>query len=300
MTKYMYILLWALLLSCTGTAKKDDVVRVSILRGPTAIAFARWLENPPALDGKKLQVKIIDSPDLVQAKLIKKETDIAVIPMINAANLYNKGIRYIVAGCPIWGTLYMVEKTTIDKADNSLYIFGAGTTPEILTRYYLDRHKLTYRLNYSFATAAEITQGLHIGKIDRAVLGEPFLTPALRRDTALRIVADLNNPVDGFSGYPQTAVLLAPALEKYRHGLDSLIDASCRFAAEKPLEAIRILEAHKVFAGRMLTPESIERCKIRYASSAEAEASIRRFLQLIYSYEPKAVGGKLPDKNFIK
>lgn len=299
MKKYYCFLIIIFLYGCAGTVKKEDIIHVSVLRGPTAIAFAQWLEHPPALNGKKLQVKIIDSPDLMQAGLIKKEADIAAIPMINAANLYNKGIQYIVAGCPIWGTLYMVENKSVDKENKTLHIFGSGTTPDILTRYYLDKQELTYRLNYSFSTAREIVQGLYIGKIERAVLGEPFLSIALQRDTALQIVADLNNPEDGISGYPQTAILLTPALEEYRYGIDSLIEQSCRFATEKPLEAIRILEKHKVFPDQTLTGESIKRCEIKYIPSSEADKRIWHFLELIYSYEPKAVGGKLPDKNFI-
>ena len=66
------------------------MIRVSVLRGPSAIAFAHWMKETPVIDGKPLSVRIIDSPDLMQATLIKGEADIAVLPMISAVNLYNK------------------------------------------------------------------------------------------------------------------------------------------------------------------------------------------------------------------
>ena len=87
------------------------MIRVSVLRGPSAIAFAHWMKETPVIDGKPLSVRIIDSPDLMQATLIKGEADIAVLPMISAVNLYNKGIRYHLAGCPIWGTLYLAGRS---------------------------------------------------------------------------------------------------------------------------------------------------------------------------------------------
>lgn len=299
MIRYIILLLSLLLWGCSGKTKDDKTIHVSVLRGPSAIAFSEWLKNPPVIDGHRIKVKIIDSPDLMQATLVKKEADIAVLPMINAANLYNKKIRYILTGCPIWGTLYMVEKTSIETDNHTLHLFGTGTTPEILTRYYLDKHDMSYQLNYSFATAREITQGLYMDKIGRAVLSEPFLSIALRRDSTLRIIADLNNLEDKKPGYAQTAILLSPDLKIYQNTLDSLLLQSCKFAVENPEETIRILEEHNVFPNGILTKESIERCEIRYASAIESRESIYRFLQLIYEYEPKAIGGKLPDDNFI-
>lgn len=56
------------------------MIRVSVLRGPSAIAFAHWMKETPVIDGKPLSVRIIDSPDLMQATLIKGEADIAVLP----------------------------------------------------------------------------------------------------------------------------------------------------------------------------------------------------------------------------
>ena len=174
MIKYIFLLFILCCSGCRHAQTEDTVIKVSVLRGPSVIAFADWLENPPIIDNKKVQVKVVDSPDLAQALLIKQETDIAVLPMINAANLYNKGIKIKLAGCPIWGTLYLVEKTPLKEP--ALYVFGNGTTPDILTRYYLGRQRLDYPLNYAFNTAGEITQGILAGKVNRAVSKHRFTT----------------------------------------------------------------------------------------------------------------------------
>ncbi|WP_308549711.1 ABC transporter substrate-binding protein [uncultured Parabacteroides sp.] len=295
-----------LLILCCCNSKPNteaEAIHVSVLRGPSAIAFAHWLKEAPVIDGKPVSVRIIDSPDLMQAALIKGEADIAVLPMISAANLYNKGIRYHLAGCPIWGTLYLAGRSGKEISGGNkpvLHIFGAGTTPDILTRHYLRQHKLDYTLNYSFTTAREIMQGLLAGKVDHAVLGEPFLSIALHNDSTLQILADLNRPDSASLGFAQTAILYAPALKKNQKTIDSLLNLSCRFAVEQPEQAIRILEKENIFASGMLTPESIERCKIDYKTASEAQENILRFLQLIGQYEPKALGGKMPDEKFYK
>ena len=138
------------------------------------------------------------------------------------------------------------------------------------------------------------------GKVDYAVLGEPFLSIALRKDSTLQILADLNKPDSASLGFAQTAILYVPTLKKSKETMDSLLNASCRFAVEQPEQAICILEKENIFTFGMLTPESIERCKIDYKTVSEAQENILHFLQLIEQYEPKALGGKMPDEQFYK
>lgn len=301
MIKYI-CLVFLILCGCKRENTEDaTTLRVSVLRGPSAIAFAEWMENKPQIQGKTLSVKIIDSPELMQAALIKGETDLAVLPVISAANLYNKGIRYSLLGCPIWGTLYLVAKKEEEKKGTSskpLYVFGAGTTPDILTRSYLEKNKLNYFLNYSFSTAREVMQGFIAGKINTAVLSEPFLSMILKKDSSLHIIADLNRQDSSSLGFAQTAILIHPEIKVKREALDSLLDLSCRYANEQPIEVIRILESKEVFPAGMLTPESIERCKIQYQPVQAAQENILNFLSLIKQYEPASIGGKMPDSGF--
>ena len=293
-----HLLFFILILLLTGCrSSSDQEIRAVVLRGPSVMAFAQWLEQPPVIEGKRVAVTVAESPDIAQAALIKGEADIAVLPTISAANLYNKGVRLEMAGCPIWGTLYLIGRT--GSNDSTIHIFGRGTTPDILTRHYLSNKGQQPPLNYVFQTAGEITQGLMAKKINRAVVSEPFLSIALRKDTTLRIIADLNRTETSEMGFAQTAIVLTPDMSALRDTLDSLLAESCRFANERPEEAIRILEDKKLFAPGMLAPEAIRRCRLDYKSSQEAQAEIDTFLRLIFQYEPKAIGSKLPDARFI-
>lgn len=293
-----HLLFFILILLLTGCqSSSDQEIRAVVLRGPSVMAFAQWLEQPPVIEGKRVALTVAESPDIVQAALIKGEADIAVLPTISAANLYNKGVRLEMAGCPIWGTLYLVGRT--GGNDSTIHIFGRGTTPDILTRHYLSNEGQQPPLNYVFQTAGEITQGLMAKKINRAVVSEPFLTIALRKDTTLRIIADLNRTETSEMGFAQTAIVLTPDMSALHDTLDSLLAESCRFANERLKETIRILEDKKLFAPGMLTPEAIRRCRLDYKSGQEAQAEIDTFLRLIFQYEPKAIGGQLPDARFI-
>ena len=274
-------------------------IQVALLRGPSVIALADWLVNSPQIGGQKVSVQVFDAPDRVQAALIKGEADVAMLPMISAANLYNKGVALQLLGCPIWGTLYIVERQSI-AANTTLHLFGSGTTPDILTRHYLQQQGLDYPLSYTLRTAHEVAEGLLAGRVDRAVLGEPFLSLVLRKDSSLHIVADLNrlSPQDSI-GFAQTAIVCTPEAATHRQKLCAALRRSCAETNAAPEQAIQRLENQQLFAPGALTTASVRRCRIDFRETKEIASSIETFLRLIYSYEPRALGGKLPDAGFI-
>ena len=294
--KYLTFLLIFTLFSCASHNGDTNAFRVAILRGPSALAFADWMgDEVPVIGKDTCRIEWVDTPEQMQALLVKHEADMAVLPMISAANLYNKGIDYSLLGCPLWGTLYLVSKGDIHPP---VYLFGRGTTPDILARHALDSLKQE-DFNYTFASAGEVLQALLLGKAETAVLSEPFLSAALRRDSSLQIAANLNRPHGTLPGFPQTAIVCNSAALAYRPTLDSLLRQSCIFANTHPEEAIRRLEEAGVFAPGMLTPESVHRCGIHYRTAGEAAAAISSFLELVWQTEPQAIGGKLPDSTFI-
>lgn len=294
MKNILALILCLCLPGCHSVKKNAEEIQVLVLRGPSAIALAQWMEDPPLVKGKKIVIRIADSPDQVVASMVKGEADITVLPMINAANLYNKKVPYILAGCPVWGNLYLVGRANAPQ----MYVFGGGTTPDILTRYYIEKNKLPYPLNYTLGTVSEVVRGFLGGKVEASVLAEPFVSMLLQRDPSIHILADLNNPTDSSPGFAGTAVMIGQSLSGEKEILNGLLKESCRFADEQPEEVITILEKRQVFPDGILTPEGIKRSRIRYLTAEESTREIRSFLEIIYRYEPRAIGGRLPDEEF--
>lgn len=296
MYKYLFFLL-LLLIGCSGqhAVQNDEAYEVAVLRGPSAIAFAQWIKEKPRLEGKELRVKVVDSPEQMQALLVKNTPDLAVLPMTMAANLYNKGMSYKLLGCPIWGTLYLVGH---EKVNSPVYLFGAGTTPDILTRCYL-KDKGAFEFNYTFSTPREILLALQAGKVKTAVLSEPFLSMALRKDSTLCILADLNRTDGQSTSFAQTAIVCREELMPLQNQLDSLLEKSCLYANTQADEAIQTLEENQLFAPNMLTQDAIRRCRIAFVPASRIRKEIEQYLQVIQEYEPRALGGKLPDSHFI-
>ena len=49
----------------------------------------------------------------------------------------------------------------------------------------------------------------------------------------------------------------------------------------------------------MLTQAAIRRCRITFVPASRIRKEIEQYLELIQEYEPRALGGKLPDAGFI-
>jgi NitT/TauT family transport system substrate-binding protein len=136
-------------------------------------------------------------------------------------------------------------------------------------------------------------------RVEAAVLSEPFVSFVLRQDSSFHLLADLNNPGNDALGFAQTAVVFHPSLLDKRVDIDRLLQETCDFSVQYPERVIEILEEKGLFKKGMLTKESIIRSKINYISAQEATEEIHSFLQLIQLYEPKALGGFIPDEAFI-
>lgn len=303
--KQFLCLLCVLLLTtgCNNTNNsKEDTIDVYALRGPSVLTVAQFLEGNTYVDGKKIEVRILDSPQQIQAAIIKKEADIALLPLISAANLYNKQIDYKLLGCSVWGSIYLIGRVdSIQKFGNeSVYMFGKETTPSILAENYFHKNGFPSgitKYNYSVESPQELTGLLLSRRANAAILSEPFISVALRQDTSLSVIADLNQ-LNGEEGFPQTAIVINPAMQKYTDTLTTLFEEAALATTQHPKDVIHIIEKSRTFGVGTITEESIKRCKIDFKSSREAKQGFIQYLNTILNLNPKSVGEKLPDEGF--
>lgn len=269
----------------------ESFVNVGILRGPSSIAFAEWMQNPPKIDGKKVRIRVLDSPEIMQASIIKGETSIGILPMMNAISLINKGIELEILGCPIWGTLYIIGQVPTLSDVKNIHIFGKGSSPAFLAQFYLENQGLHPSINYTLSSPVELVSAFKMGQVSSALLSEPFVSIMLQSDPTLKILADINKiPGSEEVYFPQTAVVCSKELYKSKNQIDRLLDETCNFANEHPASVINILENNDIFKKGVLTPESIERCKIKYETVQQAKHQINEFVKIMQSYAPESVG----------
>lgn len=329
-------------LAAAGRAESPVATRtiaVFGLKGPTSIGMLPLFEAPPDLgSGVRTVVEAVGSPDLAVVRLLSGEADFAFLPINLAANLYNRGAPLLLAAITGGGMLYVVTsrsdvRSVRDLAGKTLYNSSRGSAPEFIMDTILERNGidpktgLTQLFTYNHT---ELASALAAGRIDLAVLPEPFVSIALAKNSRLRIAIDLQRawsalaartaadggggaPVGGAAGgaqraegvlasYPLTALVVQRSLsERSPSVVERFLAAertSMAWVIAHPSEAGRLAERYLGMPASAVA-SSIPRLSLAFVPAVKARASVDRFLAVLYSFDPRSIGGRMPDERFF-
>lgn len=285
----------------------------SILKGPSGISAAWLASRPPAIPGATLSFVIAPSADLVTAKLVSGEIDVAVLPVNLAAKLYNAGLKLRAAAVVGGGMVrFLTSSEAItgipDLRGAEIAVAGQKATPDYLFRHILKSEGLVadrdYRPVYSLAYP-EIAAGLAAGRIRHAVLPEPFATQALAIAPSLLQPLDLGRlwtEKTGLKGYPMSILVVStPFAERHpavlRTYLSAYRDSVMRTVAE-PAASGALAESLDLGMKAEVAAKAIPRSAYLFVSAAEMRTEIEGLLGVFLAFDPVSIGGKLPDAAF--
>ena len=187
----------AMAMMLTGAAMAETDVRVTALKGPTAMGMAALMNEAEsgAVNGNDYAFTIASAVDEVSPKLVKGETDIAAVPANLAAVLYNntKGQVEVLAVNTL-GVLYIVESgesvsSVADLRGRTIYASGKGATPEYALNYILSENGVDPEKDVNIewkSEHAECLAALLAEENAVAMLPQPFVTTAqMKSNTAL-------------------------------------------------------------------------------------------------------------------
>ncbi len=307
----VYIFLFLFLWSCS---KRDaDIIRIGILHGPTEISFMKMISENEDIATKKVEFIIKDEPLQIQSLMMRNEVDFAVLPTVMAVNLYNKGMKYQMLACPVWGTLYLVSndkdiRRLKDLENKETAVFGQGVTPDILFRNLLIKRKINkVRINYQYTSNSDIAQALLQHKVKTGVLSEPAVSILLSKDSTLHIVNSVSceDFVDNVETdiFIQTAFLVSNKFsQKYPQVVKKVAREyrqSCNFVINQPDAAKKLAVELKLFPDVNTAEISLPLCNVRYVAAFALEHELLHYLDIFYKFDSKSIGGKLPDSNFL-
>ncbi len=297
-----------------------ETIRVSGLNGPSSIGLSYLFENPPAVDGIPSTFEVSASPDVLLPKLLKGEIDIGILPVNAAAKVYNvNNGALMLAGITGNGMMSIVSKDSSvssleDLKGKKLTVAGQGSTPEYLIRYLITESGInvgedenSIELDFSIPTA-EIAPALISGKIEHALLVEPFASIAIMQDASKEVtrVIDIQKVYMDISGntdnYPVTALVVrsdfAKEHEKVLTAFLESVEMSIEWVNENPSEAGSLVEKHALGLKAPIVSRSITTSSLSWTSATEAKESIEDLLGLFLASNPDSIGGKLPGNGF--
>lgn len=300
---------------------EDDesvTVRASILNGPTAIPSVYMMEK--TAEGKQiyshqtinLTFEKFADPQALLPKLIKNEIDVGFLPVNIAAKVYNSSNKSIVcAGITGNTNLVLITKdknisSMDDLSDKTVYVAGQGATPEYLFRWLLTQNNVSnVTLDYSIPPA-NLPGQVIAGKIQYAVVPEPFASIAISKSKDVFYAIDLQEEYERIAGTGKTVpftVVVArrefakenpEALKEYLE----LLENSMKWAISNPGAAGEYCKKNDIGLAPTVVTNAIPKSNYVFIPAVEAQNKIEELLNIFISLDKKSVGDSLPDSDF--
>ena len=296
-------------------------VNFGLLAGPTGMGAAKLLsENEASASLNAYACTLFNAPTDVAPKLISGELDIAAVPTNLAAVLYQKtnGAVKLLALNTL-GVLYLLtadgESVTSveDLKGKTVYSSGQGAVPEYVLNYILDAYDLKDEVNVVYEAEHDaVIAALASGKAKIAVLPEPKVTAALNKIQGLTPALDLtqewNKAVEkrGQAGCTLSmgcVVVRNAFAEEHPEAVTAFLkeyEASITYMNDPANadEAAVLCEHFSIIPNAAVAKKALPGSQLCFVAGEDMKTQIAPFYQILFDYNPAAVGGKLPDDAF--
>lgn len=299
-------------------------VNVAALNGPSGIPMAYLFENKPVVEGAEFDFQTAAGADVLLPKLLKGEVDVGILPPNVAAKVFSKNNGALLVGAVVGeGMLSLITKdgqvnSLADLKGKTVNVAGQGATPEYLFRYLLQANGIavvadglepgvdSVALDFSIP-AAEIAAALLSGRIQYAVVPEPFATVATTKDAAVRRAVNLQDAYravtgDASANYPMTVVVirkeLAASSPELVRGFLAAYQEAVEWTLAHPAEAGVLVEKHTLGLQAPITTKVIPNGAYVFVPAVQAQPQLEGLLSIFLDFAPESIGGQLPAQDF--
>jgi NitT/TauT family transport system substrate-binding protein len=299
-------------------AGETEAIAVSVVvpTGVPAITVASLASADPTIhDGYETSYEVVTSPDLMGARLLSGEADIAVVPTNLAARLYNQEQTVRLAGVVVWGILYVVSSEPLngweDLRGMEVGMLGRGLTPDIVFRHLAQANGLDpeedLTLRYVNATT-ELAPNFLTGKVSASMMPEPMLTNVLKRKPDAVVAFDLQEEWAEAStaaagrGYPQASLVVSSAFAaehpEYVAAFISEFSSSVDAALRNPEEVSEQAASMMPQLSADIIASAMTRTNIGFVDAQLSRSAVEEYFQVLLESSPEALNGPLPDDDF--
>lgn len=292
-----------------------DTIRVYALKGPTGMGMSKMIADAGAHDSASLyQFTIASSPDEVKAEIIKGAYDIAAVPTNLAAVLYNKTEGELLVGAVnTLGVLYILEngntiQSLSDLNGKTLYATGQASTPEYILNYILEANHIDCKVEY-LAEHAELASQMAAGSVTLGMLPVPNSTTVLANNKDVRIALNLTEEwekaakanQDDSALYQGCVVIRREFAEKYPTAVENFLrdyKESVDFVNTDTENAAQLIADCGIIPSAGVAKKALPDANIVFISGEDMKSGLNGFYEVLFKFNPAAVGGKIPDENF--
>lgn len=293
--------------------KIEREISVAVPAGTPALSIVKMINDNYAPNGYKVNYEVVNSTDLLSAKILSKEADILIVPTNLAAKLHSKGIEYKLKSVNVWGSLYIVAgedkgiETLKDLEGKEIYTIGEGLTPDIITKHILKENNVeNVSFNY-LAGATELAPMFLAGKSEISLMPEPLLSLVRTKKQDTKIVVDLQSEwskiSDDSSSYPQSGLYINNEIlidKEFTDAFLSEVDNSIEWLNENPSQAGTYYESLGLSPPAKIIEKSIPGSNIKFAKTADIKDTMTRYFEVLFEASPDSIGGVIPSEKLYE
>lgn len=302
------------LLCCTTSCTKgtgNDKIQIGILEGSAVVSFIQMIDKNYLMDGKEIEFIIKNDPADIRDMMRKSQLDFAVLPTDMAVAAYNKGVKYRMLGCPVWGALYLLThdtevQCTDDLHEKEIHIFKHNT-PEVITRHILEQENISCTIHHSYSTNKDIADALLASEITTAIVAEPYASILCHKNPDIRILQKLKCNTKVQAPYEDSFIEMAFVvnerfINQSSHLIGKIVNAyvsSCNSVKERPEETASLLVKYKIAQTPEMAANMVELSQVQYVASFALQRELLSYLDIFYQQKAESIEGKLPPTGFI-
>lgn len=278
---------------------------VYLPKAPPSLPLAKASENLEDLTLKYYT----DVNTEVFPNIIKNEEALFVIPVNNAAQLYNKGKDLKLIAVLSEGLVSIISNKNFSniKALNNeeIYIGGQGSSPDVISNYIFEENKIS--VNAQYRTSQEIAKLLMTGKVNTAVLPEPLASQVIDKNKNLKRVFILKNEwkkINGQTSIPQVGIFASEkTISKNKILVDKLSKEyknSLTWILNNKKEASKFgISVFQVTLSEAAFEDSIDNMNLVFTEGMKAKNSIDIYLKALKTVDGELIE-KIPGADFYK
>lgn len=296
-----------------STTPQFDSVSFDILvpSGSTAMTLAHFASVKPEL-GSHVTYTVqpyVQGSDPLVAAFTSETAQVIVAPTNLGATLYQKDVPYQLVATLVWGNLYLISNEELsfdDLGGRKITAFGQGSTPDIVLQTILKEKGLLDSVEIEYLASVSDVQSMFVaGEIDVAVIAEPSLSVLKTKGENVNIVTDFQEQwgeLYGVTSYPQASLFVHKDLiQNHSEVIEPLlaqVEASVEFANNSPADMAKEAIETGLEIPEAIITASTPNSHLIFKTAEEAKDEIELYLQKLYDFDAKTVGGALPEDDF--
>jgi NitT/TauT family transport system substrate-binding protein len=285
-------------------------IRVAVLNGTTGFGMAQLMEsNANKTSTNNYTFSVETNAADINAQLINGSIDIAALPTNAAAALYNKkpNVDITLLAINTLGVLYVTENgntiTDISKLEGKT-IYCPAQNPAFILQHILNKNNINATVDTTYSAPADLNAAVASGELGEhyiAVLPEPVLTTALKKNSSLRVALDLTeewNKVEDTQLVQGCVVVRTEFLNSNPNAVKSFLaeyKASIEYLQNNVEGAAKLVVKYGIFQNEAVAKTAIPKCNVVYMDGEEMKAAMSGFVSAM---PLNSIGGAIPDDDF--